>query len=440
MNKYWKIILGGIVLAHLFLMINLKFTAWPEMLLWPSLISRGLLPYVNIAIAHTPNLPVDLAFFYRIFGTGIIQLKVYTWLLILLTDFIVYFVVKKIWNQKIALAALVSYVLWQLFFEGNGLWFDLAFAPLAVLTFYFVKSRKFFWVGVFWVIMFFTKQTAVWFLLPILFSIKINKKFVFGVLLTSLIWVVGFWVWGIFPSFYKWAINFGIFVLPKAQGQVQLPNFKNLVVSVFPFLIFIPLFLKTRKKNIDLFFWCVAGSLGAYPRFEYFHFQPAIPFLAISTALVITEIKNLKGFLRIFIILYLLGTSYLFFGFFIRNWREGTRFYEQDVTDVVSYITKNTREGEKIFVMNWWDSVYALSNRLPATNPWVPQLSWYQEIQAVQDKEISDLKTSKPSVIILYPYSESGLSVYIPQKLYNYVIANYKLKEKVDGIEVLIPR
>ena len=124
----------------------------------------------------------------------------------------------------------------------------------------------------------------------------------------------------------------------------------------------------------------------------------------------------------------------------MRNWGEGTRFYEQDVQDVVAYVDSNTKPTDKIFVMNWWDSVYSLSDRLPAVDPWIPQLSWYTEIPGIQEKMVENLITSKPKMIILFPYSDSGLSAYIPQKVYDYVTQNYKLKEKVDDIEVLVSK
>jgi hypothetical protein len=76
---------------------------------------------------------------------------------------------------------------------------------------------------------------------------------------------------------------------------------------------------------------------------------------------------------------------------------------------------------------------------LPATDPWVPQLSWYMEVPGIQEKMVENLKTSKPKMILLNPYSGTGLSAYVPQKVYNYVTAYYILKEKVDGIEILVP-
>src|SRR5258706_899833 len=367
-------LLIGIIVAHLLLLLNLKFTAWPEMLLWPYLITKGWLPYVNIAIAHTPHLIVDLAIIYKIFGTGINQLKICTWTLILFTDFILFFVAKKLSNQKIALMAIISYVFWQIFFDGNGLWFDLMSATLALITFYFTRSKKYFLAGIFWVIMFFTKQTAVWFLIPIglevlqsaKYRVKRTKELVFGALIIFIPILLIFGIVRVLPDFYRWAIHFGIFILPKAQGQIQFPNIKNFAISIFPFLIFVPLVWKTKMKNLDLLTWSIAGSLGAYPRFEYFHFQPAISFLAIAIANFFTTANWKNTPIKIFAILYTIISLYLFSGFFMRNFREGTRFYEKDVQDIVLYIQKNKNQNDKIFVINWWDNVYALRDRLPA--------------------------------------------------------------------------
>ena len=196
--------------------------------------------------------------------------------------------------------------------------------------------------------------------------------------------------------------------------------------------------MSKEKYKWNLLLWTIAGCLGAYPRFEYFHFQPAIPYLAIATGIFLSSINWKNASIRLFTIVYGLGCLSLFGGFFMRNFKEGVRFYESDVQDVVSYVISNTNPGDKIFVMNWWDNIYALSDRLPATDPWVPQLSWYMETPNIQEKMIEDLRTSKPKMILLNPYSETGLSAYVPQKVYNYVTTNYILREKVDGIDVLI--
>ena len=72
MIKHWKILLVLLLGVHLFFLYLLKFTAWPEMLLWPYLITKGWLPYRDIAIAHTPLMLIDLSIFNKIFGFGIV--------------------------------------------------------------------------------------------------------------------------------------------------------------------------------------------------------------------------------------------------------------------------------------------------------------------------------------------------------------------------------
>src|SRR4030042_4599197 len=132
-NKYW--LLALILLLHLILLIYLKFTAWPEMSLWPYLITKGWLPYRDIAIAHTPLMLIDLGIFYKIFGSGIVQLKIFTWLLILVFDGLIFFIVRELWNKKTAFIALAAFAVWNLFYDGNGLWFDLYMGLIAFLSF-----------------------------------------------------------------------------------------------------------------------------------------------------------------------------------------------------------------------------------------------------------------------------------------------------------------
>jgi 4-amino-4-deoxy-L-arabinose transferase-like glycosyltransferase len=427
--------------------MNLKFTAWPEMLLWPYMMIQGLLPYKDIAIAHTPHLVIDLAIFFKIFGVGVLQLKIYTWLLIIFTDLVVYWVSNKLWNRKVAIVSTFSFVILQIFFDGNGLWFDSLLAPFSVLLFYLVSKKNYLWTGIVWAVMFLTKQTAVWFLLPIAWQVAKNEerkmknliKYVYGVSIVLGSFLLLLFTFNLLPSFYTWAVNFGIFILPGAQGQIQLPDLKNLIVAGFPFVVFVPFLLNKKNRNLNLLAWVIAGVMGTYPRFEYFHFQPAIPFLAIIIAIVVTGVKQNK-LIKAFLIFYTLGSVYLFANYFMRNWREGTRFLEADVVDVVSYVRNNTHENEKIFVLNWWDNIYPLTGTLPATDPWVPQLPWYQDLPGVQEKEVENLRATKPKLILFKEYEQVGLAAYKPQKVLDFINSNYTLKEEIDNIGIFVLR
>ena len=430
------------------------------MTLWPYLITKGWLPYSNIAIAHTPLAIFDLAVFYKIFGVEILQLKIFTWGLILLSDLLIFFVVKKLRDIKTAFTVLMFYIPWMLFYDGNGLWFDLYMGVLAFCSFYFAKSRKWFWTGFFWALAFISKQTAVWFLLPISLEIinvrpasedspmKCAWVFIKGVLPVASVFVLSLYFFGIFSGFWDWAVKFGVFILPKSQGQIQLPDLKNLAMAFFPFLIFLTLFFKKISSTINhqpliinLIFWALAGTMGAFPRFEYFHFQPALPFLAIGVALSFTEIGKKKGLpLKIFLGLYLIGSAVLFTKYGIRNLNKETRFYEKSVQDTILYVKYNTSPGDNIFVLNYWDNIYALTETVPSTNPWIPQLSWYMEIPGIQEKMVESLKNNPPKLIIYNPYTKEGLSSYTPQKVYDYVIANYRNVQSVGDLKILMQK
>lgn len=443
-----------IILLHIFGLIKLKFTAWPEMLLWPYLMLDGWLPYKDIAIAHTPNLIVALKAFFALFGVGIMQLKVFSWILVLISDLLFLFVVrsmlvkenKKQKKLKLILAAL-SFVIWQLYFDGNGLWFELALLPLSIILFFLVNKKEYFWSGVIFAFAFFTKQTAVWFLMPIFYSLiqsqgKIRQsliKIVSGSAAVFGIYIVIFYINGFVSDFYKWALEFGIFTLPRSQGQIQFPSLKPLLVSLFPFTVFIPLLLRKDKKLFSLFLWAFAGGFAAYPRFEYFHFQTAVPFLAIATSTFFTQ-KSRALHEKYFSFVYVLVAVFLFCSFFIRNISEGVRFYDADVGELQNYIQRNTANGDRIFVMNYWDILYPLTGTYPATRPWVPQLAWYLSLPGVENQMTENLAETHPKLIILNRYTDSGLSSYVPTSLYEHVLKNYKFKEKVAGMDVFVPQ
>lgn len=374
-------------------MINFTFTAWPEMLAWPYLILHGWLPYKDIAIAHNPLLLLDLVIYFNIFGVGITQLKIFTWFLIFINTLITYFVAKKYWTKKIGLLSAILYVILCLVYQGNGLWFDLALTPSALLLYFFVKEKRYADAGMFFAFGFLTKQTFIYFLIPVLYylikSSNIKKhvsKFMLGFGFVMLIFIAIMAKLGILNDYYNWAIKFGILYLPSAVGQIQLPNIMQLLFALAPFAIFI--------FGTELLPWAIVGAIGTYPRWELFHFQPALPFLAIAISIFIfsKNKKIIKYIVSIFVALFLcLGIS--------RVSGNNTRFYESDVTNVSNVI--NASETKQIYVINYWDNVYALTNTVPATRPLIPYIPWYLNYGNSKEMILSDLKVIMPDTILI---------------------------------------
>lgn len=439
MSKKSLLILGGLVLVHLLFLFNLSFTAWPEMLAWPYFILKGWFPYKDFAMVHTPLLVLDLALFNKIFGIGATQLKIFGWVLILLTDLTLFYVVKKLWSAKTALYSLLFFVPLQLLYDGNGIWFDYALSIWGLLALYLLLSKRYLAAGAVWALAFFTKQTAVWFLFPISFVMLGGgfgaraKKFILGAFYTLGIGVFVLWIFGILPDFIFWAIRFGIGILPQVTGQISSPTAIEALRALLPFSILVFALFIDWKKYLPFAMWAGFGILGAIPRWELFHFQPGLPFLAITIAIFFLQSESLKSLTRFALALYIAGVLLMVTRSINRTWGEPDRFLEPSVLRTADYIKANTKESDRIFVLNSWDNLYALSDRLPATRPWFPQLPWYFAIDGVEDVATNDLKTESPSLVVMQPYPPSGLSSFKPVKVTDYIFKFYQPSFVIDN-------
>lgn len=376
-------------------MIN--YTAWPEMLAWPYLVLQGWLPYRDIAIAHNPLMLLDLVIFFKLFGVGIIQLKIYTWILVAINTILVYFVSKKFWNNKTAYLSSIIYVLLTIVFEGNGLWFDLALTPFAILLYYFLRQKSYLWAGAVFALGFLTKQTFVYFAIPVVIAtvqsakdiVPRLKQLIIGSGITFAIFIIVLYFLGILDDYYNWAIKFGILYLPNAVGQISLPNIKQFIFALSPFLFFL------FTNNLLLTAFAVVGMLGVYPRFELFHFQPALPFLAIaiSTVILSQRIKAIRLLTALFILLFLVLGVY-------RQVGTTTRFFESDVEKVALKINSLQPKVDSLYVINYWDNLYALTNTKPP-KPLIPYIPWYLDYSDNKVVIINGLKTNIPEAIVI---------------------------------------
>lgn len=368
--------------------LGIQFTAWPEMIAWPYLILKGWLPYRDIAIAHNPLLVIILAGFYKIAGVGIMQLKIFTWVLIAANSYLTYFVSKKFWNKKIAILSSILYLILCIIYQGNGLWFDLALTPFALLLYLFVREKKYLYAGIIFALGFLTKQTFIYFLIPVIFS-KIDwKKFILGALPVAVVYGGVLLALGILDDYYNWAIKFGILYLPHAVGQVSFPSLKQFVFALSPFLVAV---LSTEYIVLS---FMIVGAFGTYPRWELFHLQPALPFLAIVISVFMFSKKSKA--IKVFVGTFLVG--FIFIGIY-RNLGNNTRFFESDVLNVSSKTLE--LKYKNIYVVNYWDNVYALTNTIPATKPLIPYIPWYLNYQNSKETILIDLKVKVPEAIII---------------------------------------
>ena len=171
MRKIFFVLLA-LLFVHLLLVINLQFTAWPEIFSFPYLVNKGFLIYKDFHHAYQPLLTLVLSVVYRLFGYELLTLKIFTWVLILISDMLILAIsVKLLGKRLVAAIPLLIFVLLGPLFEGNMLWFDLATMPLLLSSIYFLfswldskRKRHLFWSGIFLGLSLLTKQQSILFL------------------------------------------------------------------------------------------------------------------------------------------------------------------------------------------------------------------------------------------------------------------------------------
>jgi hypothetical protein len=323
------LVLAGLLGVHLVLLVSLRFTVWPEMVLFPWLLDNGFELYRDLVNPYFPLFTWLLWVWYWLLGFGFWQLKVLTWVVILVTDLLVYGVtVRLTGNRWAGLVALGFFVLWQPVLEGNGLWHDLALTPFLLLTLWALSSKfkvqnpkvqfkvrnwNLWVVGLLLGVMVMVKQSAGWYLFAASAATFVSgikyyvlrgkrEKLVLDYARTVMgrllpLWVpmlvmmggVGVWFWskGLWSDFWLWTVQLPLGMVGSLPGHVLWPTWRQLGVMgvvILPLAGLLISKLKAQNSNLQLntqnwntntylwLFWI--ASLGlAYPRFSFFHLQ-----------------------------------------------------------------------------------------------------------------------------------------------------------------------
>lgn len=420
---------------HLFLLVNLKFTAWPEMLSYPYLRNNGYLLYKDMIHPYPPVLTMALSIVYKLFGYKLIVLKIFTWLIILVNDVLIFLIVKKMVNsERWAVISVIFYVLIQPFLEGNQLWFDLAIVPAILLSTYYILQKKYFWSGLFLGVAILTKQTAglylVFGILYIAFKEKNFKKlldFVIGPIILFLVLVLRLTTEGALSGFFNWTLIYPFTWWSKFPGYVQMTLSRREIVILV--LLVTPAILLVFKSGKSLFkeksillttFYLLLSFVLVYPRFSFFHLQLSIAFCAILYGVFLSKLK----------FSYILHTAYCILLFVLiclpvlkTDWGEETRFWGSEDVKAAELIKNSTKPDDLIYLLGPHSGLYVLSGRLPP-KPWVDNYGWYLEIPGVQEEIINRWETNKPEIVFTSNIQEGNwynLGTYRPQKIVDWI-------------------
>lgn len=455
-----KIFLPVLLSIHILILSRLTFTAWPEMLSYPYLFSHGFTFYKDFIMPYPPGLVIFLAGVFNVFGFTSEVLKAITWGSILSADLLIYAILKRTTKSGFAsLFFLGAYILLQPFLEGNMLWFDFATVIPLLAAFWFSlkwvdnnQLKNLFWVGFFLTLAILIKQTAVIYLLGFLGFFCLNrgirgireiKGFGVGVLVAVIPLAAYLVVTGTLTHFWNWVFLYPLTEWSKFPGYVDFLIPKKYILIVA--LLLAPVVMSfTSLKNIlkdkvfilSLFF-LAAAFLSVYPRFSFFHLQPAVAFAVITFSIVFAGLsKRLKVAQAVLVSVAVLVIVKILYPV---NFSEPTRFYGESEERLSKEISVLIGSNKKVFLLGLDSSLYVFSKTLPPKN-WSDNFGWYLEIPGVQEWVLEGFISNRPEKILWRvpssgPWFKPG--VYQPEKVVNYINLHYdKDGELEPGVEI----
>lgn len=443
-SRNWGLIL--ILIFHAILLKSTQFSAWPEMLIYPYLMKRGFSLYGDIIQPYMPLLPYTLLGLSQLVNLTVTTLSWLTLAIILGSDVLLYLVIKKHFTKTPPFLILILYVILQVSFDGNGLWFDLSCVPfLLVATHYWFKFEEggapkyIFWSAVFLGLAFTVKQAVIWYAILEFFLIinhyrsNINS------------WLIGWLiplasVIAMFPTtkFLYWAFYYPFFVMVKMPGYVLYPTLKQTLLVL---VIFIPLvglvFLKDRQaKHIML--WGVVSLGFVFPRFDYFHFQPALPFLAIGLGIFWSKFAKKRSF--VILLCAYSAIVFLIFGkrLILANTKP-VRFFNDAVRSNTQKLSRILPKDQPILFYNDMGNYLVLGQFLPV-KPWAANFPWYMELAGLQERIIESMENQKVAWAVTVPAQSEGAFIpgsYQAKHIEEYLEQHYTMQMQL-GNELLL--
>lgn len=456
MTKIPKIALLLVCLIgiHIFLLVNLQFTAWPEMSSFPYLFSNGFVIYKDFVHPYPPFLTLVLAGIYKLFGYKLIVLKLFSWLLVIANDIFIYLIVKKISkNSIVPFLSIIFYILTQPFLDGNMLWFDTALVtPLLVGTYFAIKGfenanksvNNLLISGTFFAVAILTKQTVVVFIAFLIFVIVLFERKIknilsftfpiFASLAVLLVWLIST---KSLTDFLNWNFNFPAKYWTVFPGYVRLAlssgEGKTLFLLIVPALLLMVLKFKevvSSKILVVLYLFLLAGIISVYPRFSFFHFQSALVFSAIIFGIYYSKFKPPMYLIAVYFVVLFTMVSYPALKI---NWNKETRFWSDGDIKFANLISNKTG-SESVYLLGPNSIYYVLTDIVPP-KPWLDNFGWFFEVPGVQENTLDKWKENPPGSIIVQNATAGNwydLGTYRPKLILSWIETNYTKKEEIS--------
>lgn len=446
-NKFTKLAFLPLVLIHIIALENLRFTLWPEMVVYPYLVNNGFALYKDLISPYPPTVILVLSFLTKVVGYNPPIFQITTWLVIIVIDLTLYFVTLKITRNVLpSLVSLFFFLFLSIPFGINGLWFDLIQTPLILFSVYyfyrFFQKLDFRYLNIAFmltVLAFFVKQQAVWLIFAYLAVLAANDPrniaktfrnlFPSFVLLvsTTVCFVIYTIISDSLKEFVNWVFIFPFFKASNMPGYIHLPTSQQAILIILAFGLCVPSVFIAKTKNYLIFVISLFLILFAYPRFDFFHLIPALAVLSILFGQSLQILSKANSYLKLTLLLFVFLLATYTVRYISRNNTAEIRFFEPEILAAAHVLELTTDKKEPVYIQNGPDQILALASRLPV-KPWADEFPWYLENSSLQNTIVRSIIRDKTKFIVFKPYDQGekyDLGVYRPNEIANYLDRQY---------------
>lgn len=452
--------LGLILLVHTVVLTKLIYFPYPELFIYPYLTNHGLKPYSQILDQHFPG---PMFFLLNLNNLGMITpeiARIWSIVNVLIIHIMLFFISSTILKSKVkALGVNLLYLIWQPFFEGWVLWID-SFLPLILLPAFYslyrgiqsfdlaqdfrgVQGKTWLFICglllglgiVFKQIVFPLSVFVLIYLVWKLRDFRIVSRYILGLSIPVVLMIVYLLGIGVFGDFWYWTITFNLTTYAKF-GRGGGPDLAHLsrVLLVFGSAFLVLQWIKFKETKLMLIF-LIGTLLGLSTRFDFVHFQPALPFAIMATVYEFGRVDGLKrwGTLSLY------GFISIWWIFIFYKGHLGNRIisFDSSTQEIATKIRSYTKPGEKIFVFGAEPQLYQMSDTLPAGNIFVFQFPWF--LKVAEGRVLEGIIEDKPNIIVSDRSTkiEGQKVTEFARDIDQYISQNYRKIDSVGTVDIL---
>lgn len=449
---WWRDI-AGILAAlgiHVWYLCHTTFVDWPEMLLYPWFLTKGLLYYRDVVLAYVPGSYYLLHALYSLIGYSVASERIIAYGFILLTDVLIYITARRLTKSFwYSIAALVFFVWWQPIFSGNTIWYETILTPMYLGMYLFAlryleKSmvRYLVPVGIMLALTTLIKQTAIWSVLFVCLFVWLSSKkkiegFFHAVIIGFMTIAANLLVWGYFAllgagsAYGFWVFGFLFDLSQGGSGYALMPPRSDITLilpAIIPLLLY-GLF-RVKKHEWLLILLTVAVLLSGLPRWGLHRLQPMLAYIAVSVGVlmhyvVVSKIRWIRLVGCVAACVVLMGSWRSIRVFITLRDAMQPQFFGGTYHALLSYIQKEA--PGPIYVLGNYDYLYFGKDEKPTVLPWVPLFPWNGQVPGMQKQLIDSLESHQVPYILFVPFHpDTGYYLdYSPDELFLYVRAKY---------------